>query len=148
MGKTFEAAQLTHERFLTIDHYCKIFVCTAKLNFHQPLWCVVLYVTYRNTHQRSVEVQFARYQKNILQEWSLVKNFSCISCAAWNVFPINSLDWQAPMAPTLTQALYMYEIIHYYIQQQVLNWVEGEKQKCFGVKKQVKYVKILFEKIV
>ena len=27
----------------------------------------------------------------ILQEWSMVKNVSCVSCAAWNVFPINSL---------------------------------------------------------
>ena len=25
MGKTFQAAQLTHERFLTIDNSCKIF---------------------------------------------------------------------------------------------------------------------------
>ena len=25
MGKTFQAAQLTHERVLTIDHSCKIF---------------------------------------------------------------------------------------------------------------------------
>ena len=25
MEKTFQAAQLTHERFLTIDHSCKIF---------------------------------------------------------------------------------------------------------------------------
>ena len=25
MGETFQAAQLTHERFLTIDHSCKIF---------------------------------------------------------------------------------------------------------------------------
>ena len=25
MGKTFQAAQLTNERFLTIDHSCKIF---------------------------------------------------------------------------------------------------------------------------
>ena len=24
MGKTFQAAQLTHDRFLTIDHSCKI----------------------------------------------------------------------------------------------------------------------------
>ena len=29
--------------------------------------------------------------KNVLQEWSMVKNLSCVSCAAWNVFPINSL---------------------------------------------------------
>ena len=40
IGKTFQAAQLTHEIF---D------------------------VTYSTTHQR-VEVQFGRYQKNILQE--------------------------------------------------------------------------------
>ena len=38
-----------------------------------------------------MEVQFGRYQKNILQEWSMVKNLSCVSCAAWNVFLINSL---------------------------------------------------------
>ena len=44
MGKTFQAAQLTHERFLTID------------------------VTFSTTHQRSVEIQFGRYQKNILQD--------------------------------------------------------------------------------
>ena len=25
LGKTFQAAQLPHERFLTIDHSCKIF---------------------------------------------------------------------------------------------------------------------------
>ena len=44
-----------------------------------------------STHQRSVEVQFGRYQKNILQEWSMVKNLSCVSCAAWNFFPLNFL---------------------------------------------------------
>ena len=38
-----------------------------------------------------VQVQFGRYQENILQEWSMVKNLSCVSCAAWNVSPINSL---------------------------------------------------------
>ena len=43
--------------------------------------------TYSTTHQRLVEVQFGRYQKNILQEWSMVINLSCVSCAAWNVFP-------------------------------------------------------------
>ena len=35
-------------------------------------------------NQRSVEA-------HILQEWSMVKNLSFVSCAAWNVFPINSL---------------------------------------------------------
>ena len=30
----------------------------------------------------SVEVQLGRYQKNILQKGSRVKNLSCVSCAA------------------------------------------------------------------
>ena len=30
-------------------------------------------------------------KKIFLQEWSMVKNLSCVSCSAWNVFPINSL---------------------------------------------------------
>ena len=90
-GKTFQAAQLTHERFLTIDHSCNFFFDTYLPNWTSTnLWCVVLYVTYSTTHQRFVEVQFGKYQKNILQEWSMVKNLSCASCAAWNVFPINS----------------------------------------------------------
>ena len=97
MGKTFQAAQLTHERFLTIDHSCKIFfLISAKLNFHGPLVCITICYLYSTTHQRLVEVQFGRYQKNILQEWSMVKNLSCVSCAAWNVFTINSqllINW-------------------------------------------------------
>ena len=91
MGKTFQAAQLTHERFLTIDHSCKMFFWYLPNWTSTDLWCIVLYVTYNTTHQRSVEVQFGRYQKNILQQGSMVKNLSCVSCAAWNVFPINSL---------------------------------------------------------
>ena len=91
MGKTFKAAQLTHEIFLTIDYSCKIFFWYLPNWTSTDLWCVVLYVTYSTTHQRLVEVQFGRYQKNILQEWSMVKNLSCVSCAAWNVFPINPL---------------------------------------------------------
>ena len=44
MGKTFQAAQLTHERFLTIDHSYKIFfLISAKLNFHQPLACSTIH---------------------------------------------------------------------------------------------------------
>ena len=90
-GKRFKLPQLTHESFLTIDPSCKIFFWYLPNWTSTNLWCVVLYVTYSTTHQRSVEVQFGRYQKNILQEWSMVKNLSCVSCAAWNVFPINSL---------------------------------------------------------
>ena len=91
MGKTFQAAQLTHERYLTIDHTWKILFWYLPNWTSTNLWSVVLYVTYSTTHQRLVEVQFGRYQKNILLEWSMVKNLSCVSCAAWNVFPINSL---------------------------------------------------------
>ena len=91
MGKMFQAAQLTHERFMTIDHSWKIFFWYLPNWTSTDLWCVVLYVTYSTTHQRLVEVQFGRYQKNILHEWSMVKNLSCVSCAAWNIFPINSL---------------------------------------------------------
>ena len=51
------------------------------------LWCVVLYVTYSTTHQRLVEVQFGRYQKNILQESSMAKRLSCFSCGSLKRFP-------------------------------------------------------------
>ena len=90
-GKRFKLPQLTHESFLTIDHSCKIFFWYLPNWTSTNVWCVVLYSTYSTTHQRSVEVQFGRYQKNILQDWSMVKNLSCVSCAAWNVFLINSL---------------------------------------------------------
>ena len=42
---------------------------------------------YSTTHQRSVEVQFGRYQKNILQEWCMVKNLSCVSYGSLKHFP-------------------------------------------------------------
>ena len=90
-GKHLKLPQLTHESFLTIDHSCKIFFWYLPNWTSTNLWCVVLYATYSTTHQRSVEVQFGKYQKNILQEWSMVKNLSCVSCATWNVFLINSL---------------------------------------------------------
>ena len=98
MGEKFQAAQLTHERFLTIDHSCKIFFWYLPNWTFTDLWCVVLYVIYSTTHQRLVEVQLGRYRKNILQEWSMVKNLSCVRCAAWNVFPINSLLQPTPAA--------------------------------------------------
>ena len=43
MGKTFQAAQLTHERFLTIDHSCKIFFWYLPNWTSTNLRCVVLY---------------------------------------------------------------------------------------------------------
>ena len=45
MGKTFQAAQLTHERFLTIDHSCKIFFWyLSNWTSTDLLWCVVLFM--------------------------------------------------------------------------------------------------------
>ena len=87
MGKTFQAAQLTHERFFTIDPSCKVFFWYLPNWTSTNLWCVVLYATYSTTHQRSVEVQFGRYQKNILQEWCRVKKLSCVSCGSLKHFP-------------------------------------------------------------
>ena len=63
-GKRFKLPQLTHKSFLAI-----------------------LYVTYSTTHQRSVEVQFGRYQNNILQERFMVKKLSCVSCGSLKRFP-------------------------------------------------------------
>ena len=86
-GKRFKLPQLTHESFLTLHHSCKIFFWYLPNWTSTNLWCVVLYVTYSTTHQRSVEVQFGRYQKNILQEWSMVKKLSCVSCGSLKRFP-------------------------------------------------------------
>ena len=86
-GKRFKVPQLTHESFLTIDHSCKIFFWYLPNWTSTNLWCVVLYATYSTTHQRSVEVQFGRYQKNILQEWCRVKKLSCVGCGNLKRFP-------------------------------------------------------------
>ena len=86
-GKRFKLPQLTHESFLTIDPSCKIFFWYLPNWTSTDLWCVVLYATYSTTHQRSVEVQFGRYQKNILQEWCRVKKLSCVSCGSLKRFP-------------------------------------------------------------
>ena len=82
-GKRFKLPQLTHESFLTIDPSRKIFFWYLPNWTSTDLWCVVLYVTYSSTHQRLVEVQFGRYQKNVLQEWSMVKKLSGVSCGTW-----------------------------------------------------------------
>ena len=86
-GKRFKLPQLTHESFLTLHHSCKIFFWYLPNWTSTDLWCVVLYVAYSTTHQRLVEVQFGRYQKNILQEWSMVKKLSCVSCGSLKRFP-------------------------------------------------------------
>ena len=99
-GKRFKLPQLTHDSFLTLHHSCKIFFWYLPNWTSTNLWCVVLYTTYSTTHQRSVEVQFGRYQKNILQEWFMVKKLSCVSCGSLKRFPhtftsvIHKLDWQ------------------------------------------------------
>ena len=75
MGKRFQAAQLTHERFLTIGHSCKIFFWYLPNWTSTDLCCVVLYVTYSTAHQRSMEVQFGRYQKHCRSDlWSKISH--------------------------------------------------------------------------
>ena len=90
MGKTFQAAQLTHERFLTVDHSFKIILWYLPNWTSTNLWWIVLYIISSTTYQRSVEVQFDRYQKKNCRSYQWSK-LSCVSCAAWNVFPINLL---------------------------------------------------------
>ena len=84
-GKRFKLPQLTHERFFTIDHPCKIFFWYLPNWTSTDLWCVVLYVTYSTTHQRSVEVQFGRYQK-IFCRRDLWSKIYCVLVA--DIFPI------------------------------------------------------------
>ena len=50
---SYEIHILTHERFLTIDHSCKIFFWYLPNCTSTDLWCVVLYVTYSTTGQKS-----------------------------------------------------------------------------------------------
>ena len=101
-GKRFKLPQLTHESFLTLHHSCKIFFWYLPNWTSTDLWCVVLYVAYSTTHQRLVEVQFGRYQKNILQEWSMAKKLSCVSCGSLKRFP-HTVKWQ----PYLKIAIYV-----------------------------------------
>ena len=86
-GKRFKLPQLIHESFLTLHHSCKIFFWYLPNWTSTNLWCVVLYVAYSTTNQRLVEVQFGRYQKNILQEWCRVKKLSCVSYGSLKRFP-------------------------------------------------------------
>ena len=46
---------------------------TWKIDFESPIFALF---------DHFVKVQMARYKKNISQEWSRVKNLSCVSCAA------------------------------------------------------------------
>ena len=65
MGKTFQAAQLKHERFLTIDHSCKIFLISAKLNFHRPLVCSTIHNIQHTLGCRNLKTfQMQRRQEN------------------------------------------------------------------------------------
>jgi hypothetical protein len=75
MEKTFQAAQLTHERFLTIDHSFKIFfdICQTELSQTSG-------VTYSTTHQRLAKVQFGRYKKLFAEVTYGQKSLMC--CAA------------------------------------------------------------------
>ena len=128
-GKMFQPAQLTLERFLTLDYSWEMFFwylpnwtstelrkfgaifrkysglknCSyQKMSFTKNVvlnlysstkFFLEWFLTYKIESEvwflHFVKVQLGRYQKNISEEWSRVKNLSCVSCAACNVFPIN-----------------------------------------------------------
>ena len=52
MGKTFQAAQLTHERFLTIDHSCKIFfeICQTELPPTSGVYSKIFWSSWASNH--------------------------------------------------------------------------------------------------
>ena len=97
-GETFQAAQLTHERFLTLDHSWEyLFLISAHLNFHRVNKIWAHFSTYKIYFESLIFAQFdhfvkfqlSRYQKNISKEWCRIKKLSYVSCAAWNAFPVN-----------------------------------------------------------
>ena len=44
-----------------------------------------------NLNSKQLRLHGVRPTVNILHEWFRVKNILCVSCAAWNVFPLNLL---------------------------------------------------------
>ena len=73
------------------DHRSHIFLISAKLSFNGPLVCSTICYVLIVLHTRGWwKFSFSDIKKK-LQEWSMVKKLSFVSCAAWNVFPINSL---------------------------------------------------------
>ena len=78
MGKMFQAAQLTHERFLTIDHY----LISAKLNFHQPLVCS----TKRNIQYYTPEVRGSSvWQKSKKYFAGVIYGQKSFMCQLWQL---------------------------------------------------------------
>ena len=70
-----------------------------------------LYVAYSTTHQRSVEVQFGRYQKMFSRSDLWSKSSHVLVVAAWNVFPIHSLVWDIVLTAHFLAIMTHLEII-------------------------------------
>ena len=84
MGKTFQAAQLTHERFLTIDHPYKIFFWYLPNWTSTDLWCVV---------SSGSGVLYQYWCKNIFA-WKIILCHisSTVKCVIWHAK--NQLSWK------------------------------------------------------
>ena len=102
MGKTFQAA--TTNTWELFDHRWllqNIFLISAKLNFHQPLVCsTICPVQYYIPEVGGSSVWQISKKKHLAG--SMVKNLSCVSCAAWNDFSINSLPTSSHFTSTLS----------------------------------------------
>ena len=72
-----------------------------------------------------------RYQRNISAGYSRVKNLSCVSCAAWNVFPINLLvKVKAYFFPWCTPFLYIVIILEPWMMNLCLGSAPDNHQNC------------------
>ena len=76
MVKTFQAAQLTHERYLAIDHSSKILFWYLPNWTSTNLWSVALYVMYSTTHQRCWKFSLAEIRKIFCRSdpWSKISH--------------------------------------------------------------------------
>ena len=71
MGKTFQAAQLTHERFLTIDHSCKIFFWYLPNWTSTDLRCVgIRWVSVVEFHDQALIIGKVFGQESTVVKWS------------------------------------------------------------------------------
>ena len=73
---TFQAAQLTHERFLSIDHSCKIFFDICQTELPYKLCLVLLTRGPWKFSLADIKKKFCR------SDLHMVKNLSCVSCAS------------------------------------------------------------------
>ena len=83
---------LTKNVVLNLYSSMKCFFRKIQTFFQHRKWTLkVRFLHFFGFFDHLVKVQLGRYQKNISQEWSRVKNLLCVSCAAGDVFPVKLL---------------------------------------------------------